>query len=396
MMRDERDQQHEADFEEQRNADDEGNEHHRPVHPLLAERAEQRFRDLIGAARLRHHLAEHRAQPEYDADEADDAAEPRLKRLRGSGAGPWLWRRRPRRPSAPVRYHRRKSVLLWWPGIITVCQRTKSRISQTAEGITLPPSIADRTGGHKRLLVVLDSAAGLAEVPVGVAQTAEGVALAAAIADRAAIASACARFTRPPEEAGTAFVPFCGTLEDILCVQEERQVGNGDRQAARHRPKGSIVLNDIDLAAVPPHRRSHHGIGFMPEDRRLVPDLSVAENVLLPAWAAKLTDADERLAWTYARMPELEQFAERKASLLSGGQQKLVALARSLMIGRRLLLLDEPFEGVAPALAQRLIEVIAGLKGEGATVLISESDYTHSRDLVDLVFVIERGVVTVQ
>jgi branched-chain amino acid transport system ATP-binding protein len=160
--------------------------------------------------------------------------------------------------------------------------------------------------------------------------------------------------------------------------------------------KGSIVLNDVDLVAVSAHRRTHHGIGFMPEDRRLIPDLTVAENVLLPAWAARLADADDRLAWTYARMPEVQQFADRRASLLSGGQQKLVALARSLMIGRRLLLLDEPFEGVAPALAQRLIEVIASLKGEGATVLISESDYTHSRDLVDQVFVIERGVVTVQ
>ena len=160
--------------------------------------------------------------------------------------------------------------------------------------------------------------------------------------------------------------------------------------------RGSIALDDTDLASVPPHRRSHYGIGFMPEDRRLVPDLSVAENVLLPAWAAKLTDADERLAWTYERMPEVQQFAARKASLLSGGQQKLVALARSLMIGRRLLLLDEPFEGVAPALARRLIDVIANLKGLNATVMISESDYVHSRELVDEVFVIERGVVTIQ
>ena len=160
--------------------------------------------------------------------------------------------------------------------------------------------------------------------------------------------------------------------------------------------RGSIALDDTDLASVPPHRRSRHGIGFMPEDRRLVPDLSVAENVLLPAWAAKLPDADERLAWTYARMPEVQQFADRKASLLSGGQQKLVALARSLMIGRRLLLLDEPFEGVAPALAQRLIDAIASLKGLNVTVLISESDYVHSRELVDQVFVIERGVVTIQ
>jgi branched-chain amino acid transport system ATP-binding protein len=157
--------------------------------------------------------------------------------------------------------------------------------------------------------------------------------------------------------------------------------------------RGRILFHDEDLARLPPHRRSREGIGFMPEDRRLIPDLSVAENVLLPAWATGLADGAERLAWLRDLMPEVSEFAERKASLLSGGQQKLVALARALMTGRRLLLLDEPFEGVAPALAQRLIEVIARLKGEGATVLISESDYTHSAALVDQVFVIERGVV---
>lgn len=157
--------------------------------------------------------------------------------------------------------------------------------------------------------------------------------------------------------------------------------------------RGRILFHNQDLAEVPPHRRSREGIGFMPEDRRLVPDLSVAENVLLPAWATRLADGEARLAWLRDLMPEVAEFADRKASLLSGGQQKLVALARALMTGRRLLLLDEPFEGVAPALAQRLIEVIARLKGEGATVLISESDYTHSAALVDQVFVIERGVV---
>lgn len=158
--------------------------------------------------------------------------------------------------------------------------------------------------------------------------------------------------------------------------------------------RGRVLFHDQDLARVPPHRRGRLGVGFMPEDRRLIPDLTVAENVMLPAWANGLSDGETRLSWLRDLMPEVSEFADRKASLLSGGQQKLVALARALMVGRRLLLLDEPFEGVAPALAQRLIEVIARLKGEGAAVLISESDYTHSAALVDQVFVIERGVVT--
>jgi len=154
---------------------------------------------------------------------------------------------------------------------------------------------------------------------------------------------------------------------------------------------GRIAFDGQDLAALPPHRRAALGIGYMPEDRGLVPGLEVEENILVPVWASSTLGIDQRLALVYRVMPELKEMRRRRALLLSGGQQKMVALARALAAGTRLLLLDEPFEGLAPALASRLGEVLAGLRGERLAVLIAQSDLTHARALVDTEVVIERG-----
>ncbi len=157
---------------------------------------------------------------------------------------------------------------------------------------------------------------------------------------------------------------------------------------------GSVHFDGATLDALPTHMRARGGMGYMPEDRRLVPDLSVEENVLMPAWATGQPDIQARLAKIYEMIPEVEAFALRKAMLLSGGQQKLVALARALMCGTKLLLLDEPFEGVAPVLARRLAEVIAGLKQQGLSILLTESDLSHSKELLDALFIIDRGEVS--
>jgi branched-chain amino acid transport system ATP-binding protein len=154
---------------------------------------------------------------------------------------------------------------------------------------------------------------------------------------------------------------------------------------------GSLRMDNTDLSNAAPHERAAHGVGYMPEDRGLVPELTVEENICLPLWVSPALVLRERLVFVYGVLPELREMRERKAMLLSGGQQKMVALARALSVGTKLLLLDEPFEGVAPALSQRLSEVIGQLRGSGLSVLISQSDLNHSRDLLDAEVVIERG-----
>jgi branched-chain amino acid transport system ATP-binding protein len=154
---------------------------------------------------------------------------------------------------------------------------------------------------------------------------------------------------------------------------------------------GSMRFDGNDLASLPRHARAALGIGYMPEDRGLVPQLTVEENIALPLWVSRTLARDERLQLVYRLMPEMQEMRERKALLLSGGQQKLVALGRALAVGTRLLLLDEPFEGVAPALAQRLADVIQALKGTSLAVVIAQSDAHHARTLFDHEYLIERG-----
>ena len=156
---------------------------------------------------------------------------------------------------------------------------------------------------------------------------------------------------------------------------------------------GQILFDGQDLVHMPAHVRAGLGIGYMPEDRGLVPELTVEENIVLPLWVSPTLSLDARLAWVYEVLPELKAMADRRALLLSGGQQKMVALARALAVGTRLLLLDEPFEGVAPALSMRLSEVIEQLKSTDLSVLIAQSDVNHANDLLDAQVVIERGAL---
>lgn len=157
--------------------------------------------------------------------------------------------------------------------------------------------------------------------------------------------------------------------------------------------RGSISFGGLDLIAAPAHRRAALGIGYMPEDRRLVPEFTVEQNISMPAWSVAIPDHAKRLQWIYGLLPEIARFEGRRALELSGGQQKLVALGRALMAGRRFLLLDEPFEGIAPVLAQRLAQVLRDLRREHVSVLIAESNRIHVEGLLDSTYFIERGAV---
>lgn len=159
--------------------------------------------------------------------------------------------------------------------------------------------------------------------------------------------------------------------------------------------EGDVEFDAVNLSKSPTHARAGMGFGYMPEDRKLVPEFTVQDNVMLPAWSTNMQAADERLEWVYSLIPEVANFRDRRANQLSGGQQKLVALARALLCGNKILLLDEPFEGVAPALAQRLAQIIFELKTEGMTVLIADSNEQHVRELIERTFTIERGTVVV-
>lgn len=156
---------------------------------------------------------------------------------------------------------------------------------------------------------------------------------------------------------------------------------------------GEMTFENSDLINLPSEQRAQMLIGYMPEDRRLIPSMSSEENVMIPVWAVGLNDWEERLKWIYKIIPEAKDLKDRPSTSLSGGQQKLIALSRALMVGRKLLLLDEPTEGIAPALTKRIIEILNSLKKQGVTTLVAESNEKHYDKMLDRTFIIERGEI---
>ena len=160
---------------------------------------------------------------------------------------------------------------------------------------------------------------------------------------------------------------------------------------------GRLTLDDIDISKLATHRRAHLGIGYAPEDRRLIPDFSVEENLLLPALALYLPAEArrQRLAAVYDLLPEVAALRLRFGGELSGGQGKMVALGRALMVGTRAVLLDEPFQGLAPALARNYAAALSRVREEhrDLALLVTESSPQLLDKIMDVSLRIERGQV---
>jgi branched-chain amino acid transport system ATP-binding protein len=154
--------------------------------------------------------------------------------------------------------------------------------------------------------------------------------------------------------------------------------------------RGRIEWRGQDITAKRPYQMARLGIGFVPEDRRIFSDLTVVENLDVAAG-----HRNGQTRWSVERVfdlfPELREIADRKGGYLSGGQQQMLTVARTLMTNPELLLLDEPSEGLAPLVVERLKEQIAHLKAEGMTILLAEQNVQFSLALAERVYVLEKG-----
>ncbi|HEX2338177.1 MAG TPA: ABC transporter ATP-binding protein [Hyphomicrobiaceae bacterium] len=160
---------------------------------------------------------------------------------------------------------------------------------------------------------------------------------------------------------------------------------------------GRMVVEGRDFVAMPPHRIVEAGIAHVPESRRLFPRLSVQENLRMGAYIATARSRfSERLEYVYALFPRLRERSNQLAGTLSGGEQQMCAIARALMSGPKLVLLDEPSMGLAPVVVAQVFDLVRRIRSEGYTVLIVEQNVRQVLKVVDRAYLLEVGRVKAQ
>ncbi len=160
----------------------------------------------------------------------------------------------------------------------------------------------------------------------------------------------------------------------------------------RRPSSGKIEFDGADLGGLPTWRIAQRGVGFAPEESEVYADLTVAENIELSTWTRPTgRPAAERIGEAYTVFPKLKQYLVRGGAQLSGGERKMVSIARALTLDPKLLLLDEPFEGLSPAIIPLIAEGVASIRAMGKGVLMAESNVHHVPEYVDRLYVLERG-----
>ncbi|TIQ30847.1 MAG: ABC transporter ATP-binding protein [Mesorhizobium sp.] len=156
------------------------------------------------------------------------------------------------------------------------------------------------------------------------------------------------------------------------------------------RRTGSVTFNGKDLIRLPLHRVAHQGIGFVPEERGIFATLTVDENLILPPVVAKGGMSVEEI---FELFPNLKERRNSQGTKLSGGEQQMLAIARILRTGVEMLLLDEPTEGLAPVIVQRIGELLATLKKRGMTILLVEQNFRFAARIADRFYLMDHGKV---
>ena len=162
---------------------------------------------------------------------------------------------------------------------------------------------------------------------------------------------------------------------------------------------GDVNFRGNAITRLPTYRRALLGIGYAPEDAGIFPELTVAENFHICEWLAPAggrevsRDSAEIETKIFSVFPEVRAFMERRGQNLSGGQKKMVAVARAIALSPSILLLDEPFEGLAPVVVTRFIEAVKKIKAMGISLLIAESNLATAVRIADRLYAIDRGEI---